>query len=251
MLHQRFWVNYPDDVFVGGRNAVYNPGTGPIGADASIRDEVRMRLQYQLASGGFVTVGENIADLDTERIRLLTLVLPPYGQAARPLDLFVHTTPEVYDLNVTTDWDRWHVVMLQNWNDWDKTYHLQFADLGLEEKKTYLVFSFWNQTLVGEFRRGVDLRVGARQGETYAIREMPNHPWVLSTDLHLTQGGVELTGVKYEESAERLVGVASRHPGAKGEVVIYVRNGTKCGRLRESIEWRRKPSGSAPGIPAT
>jgi hypothetical protein len=244
MLQKRFWINNPDDLFVGGRNSVHDPGTGPIGPDPAMLHEVRMRLQFQLATGGFVTVGENIADLDPDRIRLLTLVLPPYGQAARPLDLFIHVTPEIYDLSVKRNWDQWHVLMLQNWDDYDKTYSVRFADLGLEEEKVYLVFSFWNQMLVGEFRGGVDLRAGARQGETYAIREVPGHPWVLSTDLHLTQGGVELEGVKYEESSEHLEGEASRHTGAKGQVVIYVPQGYKIQSASGTYRVQEGPLGA-------
>ena len=118
-----------------------------------------MRLQYHVSTGGFPTLGENMEDLDAERMRLLTLVLPSYGQAARPLDLFLHTAPEIYDLKVKTDWEQWHVLMLQNWDEWDKTYLIRFTELGLDEKKGYLVFRFWDQMFLGEFRGGVDLKV--------------------------------------------------------------------------------------------
>ena len=233
MLHQRFWLNDPDAIFVGGASffggakKVHNPGGQSVPLEPAILDEVRMRLQYHVSVGSFPTLGENMEDLDAERMRLLTLVLPSYGQSARPLDLFLHTTPEIYDLKVKTDWEQWHVLMLQNWDEWDKTYPMRFSALGLDKEKGYLVFSFWDQAFLGEFRGEVDLKVRMRQGETYAIREVPTHPWVLSTDLHLTQGGVELKGVRYEDSTERLEGEASRHAGAKGQVVIYVPQGYK------------------------
>ena len=225
MVHQRLWITDSDAVFVGGGNAVHNPGAERIPPDPSTLDEVRMRLQMLVSTGSFPTVGENLEDLDPERIHLLTLVLPSYGQAARPVDLFVHTTPEIQDLKVRTDWDQWHVLMLQNWNDVNKTYDIQFSDLGLDPNKTYLVFRFWSQTLLGEYRGRVTLDVGSRQGETFVVREAPQHPWVLSTDMHLTQGGVELEGVRYEESSGHLGGVARRHPGAEGQVVLYIPRG--------------------------
>jgi hypothetical protein len=221
MLHQRFWINDPDSLYVGGQDFVHNPGATSIGADPATLDEARMRLQYQLSTGGFVTLGEDMGDSDTARTRLLTLVLPPYGQAARPLDLFVHTTPEMYDLKVKTSWDEWHVLMVQNWGDDDKNYEVRFDKLGLDEKQSYLIYRFWDQTFLGEFRDCASLRVKARQGETFAIRNMPEHPWVLSTDMHLTQGGVELSDVKYDAGTKQLTGFAKRHPGAEGHVVIY------------------------------
>ena len=244
MLHQRFWINDADAVFVGGRNFVYNYGPGPIGPDPSILDKVRMRLQNQVTTGSFPTIGENLEDLDPARIHLLTLVLPSYGQAARPLDLFINTTPEVYDLKVKKDWETWHVLLLQNWNSWDKSYAINFFDLGLDGHTTYLVFRFWDQAFLGQFRSEATLAVGARKGETYAIREVPQHPWVLSTDMHLTQGGVELRDVKYDLSAEELSGVAERHAGADGHVIVYVPAGysvrSAIGQYREDSQ----PSGA-------
>ena len=244
MLHQRFWINNPDPLYVGGRDFVHNYGSGPIAADASILDEVRMRLQYQLTTGSFVTVGQNMEDFDAQRMHLLTLVLPTYGQAARPLDLFTRTTPEVYDLPVKTDWDQWHVLVLQNWNDENRKYNIRFSELGLDENKTYLVYRFWDQTLVGEFRKGVELEMGARKGETFVVREVSDHPWVASTDMHLTQGGEELQAVKYDASSNELSGVASRHAGAEGHVVVYVPKGYKIrfGSGKYSVE--DQPSGT-------
>lgn len=37
------------------------------------------------------------------------------------------------------------------------------------------------------------------------------HPWLLSTDKHLMQGGVELQHVRYDPSTEELAGTAGRH----------------------------------------
>lgn len=229
MLHQKFWISDPDPLYVGGRDYVHNYGTGPIPADAAIEDEVRMRLQLQMTSGGFVTIGENMEDLDANRIHLLTLVLPTYGQAARPLDMFKNSTPEVYDLPVKTDWDHWHVLILQNWNMHDGSYSINFSELNLDAKKSYLVYRFWDKAFLGEYREGVTLKVCARQGESYAIRERRPYPWVLSTDMNLTQGGVELKNVRYDEVTGRLSGTASRAPGAEGEVILYVPQGYKAG----------------------
>ena len=245
MLHQRFWINNSDPLYVGGRDYDHNYGSGPLAADAALRNEVRIRLQLQLTTGSFVTIGQNMEDFDAERMHLLTLVLPTYGQAARPVDMFIHSTPQEYDLPIKTDWDSWHVLVLQNWTDESKRYSIRFSKLGLSDSKRYLVYRFWDQSWVGEFRRGVDLQVADRTGETYAIREVPAHPWVLSTDMHLTQGAVELQGVKFDRASHELTGRASRHVGAEGHVVIYVPRGytVRSGSGDYSVE--KLPSGAA------
>jgi hypothetical protein len=239
MLQQRFWVNDADPLFIGGRS-LRDPGSPPIGPDPTLRNRVRMRLQEEAITGSYVTIGENIADFNPHRLHLLTLVLPPLGQAARPLDLFQHSTPEIYDLKVKTGWDQWHVLMLQNWDDRDKTYKIHFAKLGLDGRKSYLVFRFWDQHFLGEFRGEVPLKVAAESGESYAIRGVSRHPWVLSTDMHLTQGGVELQDVRYDPSTEKLAGTAERHPGDEGHVVVYVPQGYRVrsatGKFREQVE---------------
>lgn len=242
MLQQRFWVNDSDPLFIGGRS-LRDPGSPPIGPDPTLRNTDRMRLQEEAITGSYVTIGENIADFNSHRLHLLTLVLPPYGQAARPLDLFQHSTPEIYDLKVQTGWDQWHVLMLQNWNDREKTYNIHFAKLGLDEQKSYLVFRFWDQRFLGEFRGKVPLRVKAERGESYAIRGVPRQPWVLSTDMHLTQGGVELKGVRYDPSTEELSGIAERHPGDEGHVVVYVPEGYLVRSASEKYRQREEASG--------
>lgn len=225
MAHQRFWITDADPIFVGAGAGVYNPGeTERIAGDPAIQEEVRMRLQVLLSAGSFLTVGENLEDMDAQRMRLLTLALPTYGEAARPLDLFVSPTPEIYDLKVKAAWDQWHVLMLQNWNDNEKAYDIDFSNMGMDANRSYVVFRFWDQTFLGTFRDHVSLHVGAREGESFVIREAPKHPWVLSTDMHLTQGAMELKDVGFEESSGRLQGIAQRHRGANGHVVLYVPN---------------------------
>ena len=220
MMHQRFWINDPDPVYVGGRDYVHNFGTGPIPADPATLSEIQMRLQFQVSTGGPPTIGENLEDLGPSQMRLLSLALPSYGQSARPLDLFLHNTPEVNDLSVKTSWDQWHVLLLQNWNDTDKEYDIRFKDLHLDPSRDYWVMRFWDQSFLGESHDHVRLRVRARSGEAYAIREARTTPWVLGTDMHLTQGAVELENVKF--NASRLSGTALRQPGAEGHIVAFI-----------------------------
>lgn len=228
MLHGKFWINDPDPLLVGAREYVHNYGAGPIPPDPAILDEVHMRMMLQVASGSFLTIGENLEDMTPEKLRLFTQVLPSYGHAARPLDLFQRTTPEVFDLPVATDWERWHVLLLQNWTEEDKKYSIRFSELGLDEQKTYLVFRFWDQAFLGEYRGSAAFDVRWHSGEALSIRELQAHPSVVGTDMHLTQGSVELKDVRF--NAGQLSGTALRHPGAQGTITIYLPPGW---RLRD------------------
>jgi hypothetical protein len=243
MLHQRAWINDPDPLFVGGR---YNqdPFAPSLGADPSLLPEVRMRLQEQLISGGPMTIGENLEDFDAERFHLLTLVLPIYGQSARPLDLFVHSVPEIYDLNIKKNWDSWHVLIIQNWNEDRRHYNIPFVSMSLDPNRNYLVFRFWDQKLLGIFHGEFVTDVNGEEGETYAVRRLPSHPAILSDDMHLTQGAVELGQVQYNESSEKLSGTASRNPGAVAHLAIYVPKGYSIRSVSGPYRADNQPSGA-------
>jgi hypothetical protein len=135
--------------------------------------------------------------------------------------------------------------MLQNWNDQDKNYDVRFSDLGLDASRTYWIFSFWDQAFLGEFRQSAELTVRARKGETYSIREARGTPWVLGTDLHLTQGGVELEDVRYDGSSARLSGLARRHAGALGHIVAFAPPGYKVRSATGAYTLDTQPSGAS------
>jgi len=63
--------------------------------------------------------------------------------------------------------------------------------------------------------------VPAMAGRLLCIRDVPEHPWPLSTDLHVTQGGMELRQVRWDARARALTGIAQR-PGESGHLVIYL-----------------------------
>jgi hypothetical protein len=372
--HNRVWANDPDPPMVG------------LHPDPARLEEARVRLLIVAMSGGFVTLGERIPEMEPAQFRLLTTVMPPYPEAARPVDLFRHELPEVQDLSVQTDWDRWHVVSVINWDDpvqpklgveadselmagngkpysafhafdgvvgtslaspaacwaadsrkpgphwialsfpetreihavtihwtsyrgfdpevewWTSAHYLiqvwkdndwrtvadvhnqapvaglattahrfgqvradrlrilqpdgggpprrngmfaiaeievlpkpspkprdiqvDFAELGLESGASYLAYDFWDQKLLGEMKQCLIASVCPRTSRLFCIRPVPKHPWILSTDRHVTQGAVELRDVKWDAGARCLHGCAQR-PGESGNIVLYVPKGFK------------------------
>ena len=344
LYHNRVWVNDPDPPMVGLR------------AEAPRLEEARIRLLLVAMSGGFITLGERMPEMDPAQFRLLTTILPPYPEAARPVDLFRNEVPEVQDLTVRTDWDTWHVVSLVNWDDpvkpdvrveadsefiagngvpyaarhaydgsigvslaspttcwaadskkpgphwiavsfpepqelnevsihwtnyrgfdpqvewwtsahyliqvwrdkdWEtladvrnevpvaglpvtthrfpqirtdrvrllqpegggpprrkdmlaigeiellpaslrpKEVHVDFAELGLRPDVPFLVYEFWSQKLLGEAKNSFTLSLLPHTCRLLCIRPVPERPWILSTDLHISQGGVELRDVQW------------------------------------------------------
>lgn len=225
-FHQRFWINDVDPLFVG------SPGSSFIGAKGGVAEdepaslqEARMRVALHAMSGSFITIGEDWTKYTAERQALLTGVLPPYGQAARPLDLFESGIPELHHLKVKAGWDSWDLLSIQNWDHAHKAYVVDFSRLKLSPDQPYLVWEFWSKKPAGFLRGRLQTHVPGHANQTFLFKPLPRHPWVLSTDMHYTQGAMELSDVRYDAATGRLFGEAHRHPGARGTVVLFVPSG--------------------------
>ena len=205
--HNRFWVNDPDPAMVG---LLDRPET---------LEEARVRVMIAALSGGFITVGEALERIPPGRLELLKTILPPYGVAARPLDLLDADVPQVYSLPVQTRWESWLVLTFVNWSKHNQQFSLPFQDLGLSTPQH--LFEFWEQRYLGIAEQVVRVELPPKCCRVFGIRPVHTHPWLLTTDLHVTQGGVELEEVAWDPESLALSGSVYRPEGAGG-VLIYV-----------------------------
>jgi hypothetical protein len=85
---------------------------------------------------------------------------------------------------------------------------VKFADLGLHADRQYVVFEFWTQKYVGRSRGSFTAPAMDQNNgmQVFAIREAREHPWVLSTTRHISQGGVSLLDEKWDAATKTLSG---------------------------------------------
>ena len=211
---KRLWHNDPDVLTLSG--AFLDRGTVcEIG-------EARIRTTCVALSGGPVLLGDDLPTLPEERLRMITLCLPAYGVTAKPIDLFRNDYPQIWDMKVETDWGKWDVVGLFNYEEEEDSIEVRFADLGLDTGKEYLVWEFWEEEFLGIWKTRIEVSVPVHSVKVLLIKEVPNHPIVLSTNLHMSQGGVELREVIWHEKAKSLGGIATRARGEEGAIFLYV-----------------------------
>ena len=79
--NRRFWVNDADSIQV---------------AKGCSLSEARVRATVVAMSGGHLMVSEDLRDVGPERVEIVRRLIPPYPEAARPLDLFENPFPEGY-----------------------------------------------------------------------------------------------------------------------------------------------------------
>lgn len=190
-------------------------------------------------SGGTVISGDRLTELDNARLDILRKVLPAYGEAARPLDLFEKATPEIFALKVRDGW----LLGYFNWDDHAQvTREFDLARLGTDPYRTYLLYEFWSQRLVGEASRTFRLELAPGSVALIAVREKLAVPQVLGTDRHYTQGAVELENVRWDAAARTLSGTALGGRGTAWNMIVHEPSG-RLKRVRfefpdrERVEW--------------
>jgi hypothetical protein len=177
-------------------------------------------------SGGTVISGDRLYDLDAARLAILTKVLPTYGAAARPLDLFTKDRPELFALYIQKDFGSWWLLGYFNWDEGAAvTRDFALSRLGLETAMPYLVYDFWEQRLLAETPDMLPLHIAPASVRLLAIRAQCGVPQVIGTDRHYTQGAVELAQVHWDAAQRTLSGIGLGAPGLSWGLTIYVPEG--------------------------
>jgi len=126
--------------------------------------------------------------------------------------------------------DHWSVLARFNWQGKAAAEEeVQFADLGLDPEREYVVFEFWAQKYLGKHQGSftapaMDENNGV---QVFAIREVREHPWVLSTTRHISQGGVSLLDEKWDAGSKTLSGKSKVVVGDPYVLTLHVPNGFK------------------------
>jgi hypothetical protein len=197
-------------------------------------NENRVRMAIMALGGGTAFICDRLSELPEEKLRLIGRCLPGYGVAAVPLDLFDRDGyPRIWWLDVGTAWDRWAVVGVFNLDD--KPVEVD-VPLGRAVDGDLRAFEFFSSALAspGPLCRVHPLRVSvpARDVKVLRIAAMPDHPWIVGTDLHLTQGGVELEDVKWSARNMTLTVTAHRARGETGNLFLRVPPGYRPASAR-------------------
>lgn len=157
--------------------------------------------------------------------RIYPLYREPHS--ARPLDAFTGIAdPRVYDLELTRDW---HQVALFN-PDTARTGTVSVAlsgehvdgAIGLDPAASYYVYEFWSDSLIGKFSgtAKVEKLLGPTHCAMLSIRRVQPDPQVLSTNRHVLQGWVDLSGVKWDAGRRVLSGTARVIGGEPFKIVV-------------------------------
>jgi hypothetical protein len=190
-MHGRLWWNDPDPSYVRARI--------PLKHAQLISSWVALSGQFNLNS-------DWIPGLPPERLDLMKRTMPPHGATARPVDYFDTIMPGIWVVTDSRDSVRRDVLGLFNWESSDRSVGCRAAKAGLETEKIYHAFDFWSNAPATCFHGEFKFEVPAQSCRAIAVRPAEDHPVLVSTSRHITQGIVDVTREKWDSSKLLLSG---------------------------------------------
>ncbi len=206
-FHKRTWINDADHVCLN----LLSPS------------QAQAAASLIALTGGNLISGDRLPDLDPVRLEILKKIVPSYGEAARPVDLFDSDRQSVFALRIRRPFGEWTVAGFFNANLSETLEReIPLERLWLDPAKTYLAYDFWGEHLLGEVSGRLRLTVGPGSVMLLAIHERRGVPQVLSTDRHVLQGAIELENVAWDPATKTMEGVSVAPVGTAHNVAVYV-----------------------------
>ncbi len=192
--HRRLWLNDPDCVLVRSREEE---------SDLTL-NEMRTLITIVGLSGGLVMSGDDLGSIHPSRLKYLKSILPPSVESAVPLDLFENELPRLLSLTVNARHGRRLIAAFINWEDRTVRTVIELVRLGLQGNQDYHVYDYWRRQYLGTARERLVLpRHRPHETTVLLFKPVSQRPELLTSTFHLTQGGVEVRSVSWEETDRR------------------------------------------------
>lgn len=210
-LNNRVWTNNCESVVLDKRRPF---------------NEALILATAAAMTGGIYFTGDELSELPEECLKIYSRILPVYGKTAIPIGIFESQNPVIWKLPVKAYGDEWDIIGLFNLEDFEIDINLEANKLGMISGKEYLMFDFWEQKFFGSFKDSHTVKnVPERTVKLLCLREKTMRPQIISTDVHFTQGGIELEKVIWNESAQSLEGLFKSSRTGTHKLFLYIPTG--------------------------
>ncbi len=186
-------------------------------------NETIVELTAAALSGASVQIGNTPNQISKHRAELTAKIFPLIGQAAQSVDVYDEVLPRVLHLPIETQRESWELIGIFNWKDQQDDLQLDLDEIGLNPEKDYLVHDFWMSDYLGIVSRNVTLlNMGPRSAKLLCLREQQETPQFLSTDMHYTQGSVEIISAGWDEHSQSYLVICQPPREVEGSVFVHV-----------------------------
>jgi len=193
-----------------------------------------------VVSGRFL-MARGFYQLSGDQLYIMSRTFPYHElpESSRPVDAFTngYTVPRIFDYEVNPDW---HQLTLYNPNQ-DSTrpdvnvmrvklgVSLNEGGMGLVPERNYYLYDFWNDCLIGKYKGSEIVKQELRTGETrmISIHSAEKNPQFISTNRHIMQGLVDMTGLPVWNESKKVLSGKSEVIGGEEYKVVIALNGFK------------------------
>lgn len=203
-LHGRVWHNDPDPVYVRASLPV---------------EQARLSCSWAAISGQLTVASDDFSKLPPDRLDILRRIMPAHGALARPVDLFESAIPQIWLVSDTRRGPRRDCIGLFNWESRPIIIECPLERIGLPEKR-YAAFDFWGDRLLPTLDRRLNVEVPGQSCMILAVRPVAEHPQILSTSRHVTQGIVDVLEERWNDATKELSGTSQVGGGEDYELRI-------------------------------
>ena len=186
-------------------------------------NEAIVEITAAALSGASVFCANTPNQLTTGRAELVAKIFPLNGQAAKLVDLYDETLPRIWHLPIETENESWDLIGLFNWKDVQDDVQLNLDIVGLHPDKDYLVHDFWMRDYLGVVSKNVTLlNMAPRSAKLLCLKAQQPIPQLLSTDLHYTQGSIEILSTGWDEHSQSYLVICQPPRQVEGTLFIHV-----------------------------
>ncbi|MDF7822745.1 hypothetical protein P4B35_01865 [Pontiellaceae bacterium B12227] len=187
-LNNRVWYNDPDPIYV--RKTV------PL-------NNARWMASWLAVSGSMNTTSVQYGLLAPERLDIIKRTLPAHNFDARPVDILENSKPQIWK----AENDRVVILGLFNWDEEKETdINYPLERMGLDSKTGYEAFDFWDNRYLGTIKGDLNTTLEGAHCQVLALREAKDHPQLLSTSRHITQGLIDVVSEDWNPNKRELRG---------------------------------------------
>ena len=211
----------------------------PVTGIGVTEQEARTLVSFISLTGVAYPVGNVMADLPEDRLRLLQQTMPTMPIV--PLDLFsrgtsarvrtfrqtraddyIHNYPEILDLKVNQPSGTYDVVGFTNWRSESVKRTISLQDkLGLDSTAGYVVFDFWKRKVLGVFSDTITLEIEPHDTRVLSIHPLLPKPQLVGNSRHIS-GAYSILDQAWDLSRNKLSGTSQAIPGEPYSLWFYL-----------------------------
>ena len=201
-LHGRVWYNDPDPLYVRIEPSMHS----------------KVICSWVTLSGQMNSSSEEYAKLKPEQLDLLKRTMPAHKGVARPVDLFESKIPRIWTVQCAGR----TVIGLFNWESTAQTIDCALTRMGLSGSARYIAFEYWNNGLTPVFSGLLTRTLAPQSCEVLSLCEITDHPQVISTSRHITQGMVDLSKEQWNSDRHELSGTSEVIAGDEYQLRVLI-----------------------------